>query len=302
VRRLADELGVALTSVAGTGPGGRILKEDVEHAVSGTSARDSHAGSAALASAPPSVKADPPRRQDSPTRAFDVTIPLRGLRRSIAKNMSLSWRTVPHITDWRPADAANLIEARDALRRAHPDVAGVITFLPIMLKIVATSLVANPLMNASVSGDEEGYVLHSQINLGIATSTPDGLLVPVVRDADRKSVVELAVETAELIELTRARKASTEQLTGGTYTVNNVGALGGTTGSPIIRPPEVGILGFGRITDTVVARDGHPVVRPVMMLSSVGDHRLHDGQELSTFTKLLVDLIENPYQLLGTLR
>jgi len=232
----------------------------------------------------------------------DERIPLRGLRRQIAKNMVEAWRTIPHITDWRQADAGRLIAARDDLRRAYPDVAGQLTFVPLLVKIVATALRSNPLMNASLTPEVDAYVLHSRVNIGIATSTPDGLLVPVVRDADQKSVVELATETAELVALSRSRKASAEQLTGGTYTVNNLGALGGTMGTPIIRSPEVGILAFGRITETVVARGGQPVVVPIMTLSSVGDHRLHDGEELSAFTATVVQLIENPVRLLGTLR
>jgi pyruvate dehydrogenase E2 component (dihydrolipoamide acetyltransferase) len=153
-------------------------------------------------------------------------------------------------------------------------------------------------MNASFNEEASEYILHRRIHIGIATATSDGLLVPVVRDADRKSVLELAVELGELVELARTRKASLEQLTGGTYTVNNLGSIGTSMGTPIIRTPEVGITGFGRITDRVVARDGVPVVRPIMMLSSVGDHRLLDGDTLGSFTATLVHLLENPYELL----
>lgn len=294
VRRLADESGIDLVSVRGTGPDGRVTKDDVVAATAPASGSPAAATPRAPATARPASA--------SAGRAFDEVIPLRGLRRAIAKNMSQSWRTIPHIIDWREADATALIAARSTIRQAYPDVAQQITYVPLLVKIVASALQANPLMNASLTPEEDGYILHSSVNIGIATSTPDGLLVPVVRDADRKSVVELGVEIADLIAVTRARTASTDQLTGGTYTLNNLGALGGTMGTPIIRSPEVGILGFGRIADTVVARDGQPVVRPVITLSSVGDHRLHDGAELSGFTALVADLIENPFRLLGTLR
>src|ERR1035441_10569449 len=134
-------------------------------------------------------------------------------------------------------------------------------------------------MNASFDEVASEYVLHRRIHIGIATATSDGLLVPVVRDADRKSVLELAVELGALVELARGRKATQEQLTGGTYTVNNLGSIGSSMGTPIIRTPEVGITGFGRITERAVARDGVPVVRPIMMLSSVGDDQILDRSE-----------------------
>jgi pyruvate dehydrogenase E2 component (dihydrolipoamide acetyltransferase) len=306
VRRLADEHGVDLASLTGSGPGGRVTKDDVvaAAAASGPVTPAPVAGPTAPAGPPGgamAVSPAAPRRPRAPL-PVDQPIPLRGLRRTIARNMSESWRTIPHIIDWRQADASRLVAARDDLRQACPDVAAQITYVPLLVKIVATALKANPLMNASLTPEADGYVLHSRINIGIATSTPDGLLVPVVRDADQKSVPELATEIAELVALARDRRATPAQLTGGTYTVNNVGALGGTMGTPIIRSPEVGILGFGRITETVVARDGVPVVVPAITLSSVGDHRLHDGEELSAFTADVVTLIENPVRLLGALR
>ncbi|MGH3259805.1 MAG: dihydrolipoamide acetyltransferase family protein, partial [Streptosporangiaceae bacterium] len=235
-------------------------------------------------------------------RLPDEHVPLRGLRREIAKNMAESWRTIPHITDWREADATQLIEARRVLQAHAPAVAGALTYVPFFVKITATALRHHPLLNASFDEEQQEYVLHRRIHIGIATSVPDGLLVPVVRDADTKTVVELAEEIAELVRLARERKASREQLTGGTYTVNNFGAIGGHMGTPIIRPPEVGILGFGRMSDRVVAVDGRPAVRPTIALSSVGDHRLHDGDTLGTFTSAVAELIEHPYALLGELR
>lgn len=293
VRRLADEHGVDLAAVAATGPGGRVTKDDVMAVAAGaTTPGDPEPRPTPTAWTPGSVGSD----------GSDVTVPLRGLRRQIAKNMLESWRNIPHITDWRQADARGLIAARAALRDSYPDQAPQLTFLPLLVKIVATGLREHPLMNARLSQDNHEYVLHGHIHIGVATSTPDGLLVPVVRDADHKSIIELATEIAELVDLTRRRKATHTQLTGGTYTVNNVGALGATMATPIIRPPEVGILGFGRIVDTVVAVEGVPAVRPVMTLSSVGDHRLHDGETLSAFTAHIVALIEQPARLLGTLR
>jgi pyruvate dehydrogenase E2 component (dihydrolipoamide acetyltransferase) len=299
VRRLAAERGVNLAAIRATGPGGRVTRDDVLDAGAGpttglpadSGAQDEPARtSAARRPAVPSASGED-----------DEHVPLRGLRRQIAKKMVESWRTVPHIIDYREVDASLLIEVRQAFREARPEYSGVLTYLPLFVKISAIALRRHPLMNASFNEEASEYVLHGRIHIGIATATSDGLLVPVVRDADRKSTLELAVELGELVELARTRKASLEQLTGGTYTVNNLGSIGASMGTPIIRTPEVGITGFGRITDRVVARDGVPVVRPIMMLSSVGDHRLLDGDTLGSFTATLVQLLENPYELLTEL-
>jgi pyruvate dehydrogenase E2 component (dihydrolipoamide acetyltransferase) len=300
VRRLATELGVNLATIRGSGPGGRIISEDILAAtgVPASTALEDESSvvghrSRALATARP--------LRPLPSEADDEHVPLRGLRRQIAKKMVESWRSVPHIIDYREVDATRLLELRQSLREAWPDYAAVLTFVPIFAKVAATALRRNPLMNASFDDGAGEYVLHRRIHIGIATATSDGLLVPVVRDADRKSILDLAIEFGELVELTRSRKASLEQLTGGTYTVNNLGAIGTSMGTPIINTPQVGTTGFGRITDRVVARDGVPVVRPMLTLSSVGDHRLLDGDSLGTFTGTLVRLLENPYELIAEL-
>jgi pyruvate dehydrogenase E2 component (dihydrolipoamide acetyltransferase) len=299
VRRLAAQRGVNLAAIRATGPGGRVTRDDVLEAGAGpTTGLPADAG----AQIEP-ARTSAARRPAGPSESGedDEHVPLRGLRRQIAKKMVESWRTVPHIIDYREVDASRLIEARQAFREARPEYAGVLTYLPLFVKTSAIALRRHPLMNASFNEEASEYILHRRIHIGIATATSDGLLVPVVRDADRKSILELAIELGELVELARTRKASLEQLTGGTYTVNNLGSIGASMGTPIIRTPEVGITGFGRITDRVVARDGVPVVRPMMMLSSVGDHRLLDGDTLGSFTATLVHLLENPYELLTEL-
>ena len=295
VRRLAQERGVDLAQVRATGPGGRVTRDDVLEAAAGPT---TGVRADARAYVEPARTAAPRRPAGGEDGEEDEHVPLRGLRRQIAKKMVESWRTVPHIIDYREVDASRLIEFRQALREARPEYASVLTYLPLFVKVSAIALGRHPLMNASFNEEASEYVLHRRIHIGIATATKDGLLVPVVRDADRKSIVELAVELGELVELARSRKATNQQLTGGTYTVNNLGSIGASMGTPIIRTPEVGITGFGRISDRVVARKGVPVVRPIMMLSSVGDHRLLDGDTLGSFTTTLVHLLENPYELL----
>lgn len=291
VRRLAAERGVDLTLIRASGPEGRITRDDVLEAANASGdAALSDEGERRASSLPPGVS----RRSRAVASEDDEHVPLRGLRRQIAKKMIESWRSVPHIIDYREVDASKLIEARQVLREARPEHAAVLTYVAFFVKATATALVGHPLMNASFDEEAAEYVLHRRVHVGIATATSDGLLVPVVRDADRKSVLELAVEIGALVELARTRKASLEQLTGGTYTVNNLGAIGASMGTPIVRTPEVGITGFGRISDRAVARDGLAVVRPVLMLSVVGDHRLHDGDTLGAFASALVRLLENP--------
>jgi pyruvate dehydrogenase E2 component (dihydrolipoamide acetyltransferase) len=144
----------------------------------------------------------------------DEHVPLRGLRRQIAKKMSESWRSVPHITDWREADATQLIDARRVMRSHLPDISGALSFVPLFVKITAIALRSHPLLNASFDEANEEYVLHRRINIGIATAARDGLLVPVVPDADRKTIVELAEEIAELVALARERKATSVRSAG----------------------------------------------------------------------------------------
>lgn len=295
VRKVALDHGVDLTAVTGTGPGGRITRDDVLSAASATTAPEERASPAPVAERPPRPAAARPE-------GADERVPLRGLRRQIAKKMVEAWQTVPHIIDYREADATRLVEARRQLREALPERASSLTYVPVLTKITAIALHEHPLLNASLDMEAQEYVLQQRINIGIATSTDDGLLVPVVQDADQRSVLEIAEEIDALVTRTRAGKATRDDLAGGTYTVNNLGALGTTMGTPIIRTPEVGIIGFGRITDRVVAVDGVPTVRPTMVLSSVGDHRLLDGDTLSAFTASVVRLIESPYLLLADLR
>ncbi|MHB1638440.1 MAG: dihydrolipoamide acetyltransferase family protein [Candidatus Dormibacteria bacterium] len=297
VRRFAVEHGVELQGLRGSGPGGRITREDVLEAEGSNVDAPQTAGDRGRTPGPPASTRDPGLGPDG----ADQHVPLRGLRREIAKAMVESWQSVPHIIDYRDVDAARLVEARAALREAWPQHAAALTFVPLFVKVAATALRRHPIMNASFDAEAAEYVLHRRVHIGVATATADGLLVPVVRDADRKSILELALEIAELVELARTRKATIDHLRGGTYTVNNFGAIGASMGTPIIRTPEVGITGFGRIADRVVARGGLPVVRPMLTVSSVGDHRLHDGDTLGAFTSTLVRLLEAPYELLAEL-
>ena len=189
-------------------------------------------------------------------------MPLRGLRRSIARSLTQAWRDVPHITDYREVDAAALIEVRAALRdQARRDgdeaLAAALTPTPLLVKIAAAALARHPYVNASIDLEREEITLHERRSIGVATATPEGLVVPVVHDADQRSVEEIAGEVGPA---DRARAGSNrlrqDDLGGGTFTVNNYGGLGIWLGTPIVKPPEVANLGVGAIRDQVVARDG----------------------------------------------
>jgi pyruvate dehydrogenase E2 component (dihydrolipoamide acetyltransferase) len=261
VRRRAAELGVDLAEIRGSGPGGRIELVDLD-------------------------------RGDS----TDRVVQLRGVRRAIARTMTQAWQTIPHIIDYREADASELLRWRDRLREQAPDEPSrrAITLTPLLLRVAVTALRSHPYLNASIDMERAQITLHGAYHIGIATAAPDGLLVPVIRDADKKSVWELAHELAELSAAARERRLRPEQLKGATFTLNNYGALGVWLGTPIIKPGEVANLGVGRVQERPVAVERRVVVRPVVALAVSGDHRVLDGHTLAAFVTDVVGLIENP--------
>jgi pyruvate/2-oxoglutarate dehydrogenase complex dihydrolipoamide acyltransferase (E2) component len=298
-RRLARELGVDLAGVAGSGPGGRISDDDVQAAANaaGPAPGAPVAVASSTASAPhrTAAPARPPETQPGPD---DERVPLRGLRRRIAETMAQSWSEIPHITGFHEVDALALVDLR---RRLHPraERAGVpLTLTALLVKAAALALVDHPAVNSSLDLGAGEIVLKRRRNVGVAVSTPDGLIVPVIRDADAKPLLAIAREVDELGRAARERRVALASLQGGTFTVTNHGPLGGWFGTPIIRPGEVGILGFGRIQDRPVAVDGQLAVRPVLPLSFAADHRVVDGDLQIAFCLTVKGLLEDPVQLL----
>lgn len=266
VRSRAARLGIDLGEIRGTGPGGRIELADLE---------GRHAG--------------------------EEVIPLRGVRRAIARAMTEAWRTIPHIIDYREADATGLLQWRDQLRGQAPGDAlrEALTITPLLVRIAAVTLRSHPYVNASIDMEREQITLHDSCHVGVATAAPDGLVVPVIKDADAKSVWELTSELAELTAAVRDRRLRPDRLTGGTFTVNNYGSLGVWLGTPIIKPGEVANLGIGRVQERAVAVDGRVIVRPIVALAVSGDHRVLDGHTLAAFVSDVVALIENPAAVAG---
>ncbi len=283
-RRLAGQRAIDLADIVGSGPHGRILETDLDVVPSANEgAATARAGRA------------PARTSASRT---DEVVPLRGLRRSIARSMTEAL-TIPHVTEFREVDATNLLAARAALKPSFEAQGVRLSVFPLLLKAVMRALAIQPSMNATFDASTETLTKHAGVHLGMATATDDGLIVPVVRDADLLSLTELTREVERLADRARNRTATSEELTGGSFTVTNFGSFGTWMGNPVIRPPEVGIAGFGRITDKVVAVDGQPVVCPVLPIVVATDHRINDGAHLAEFVNAVADAVAQPLLLLS---
>ncbi|MCW2694259.1 MAG: Dihydrolipoamide acetyltransferase component of pyruvate dehydrogenase complex [Mycobacterium sp.] len=282
-RRLAVQRGIDLTAVLGTGPHGRILEVDLDNPTSAN-------GFAAGAKSAPDARTGGAR--------INEVVELRGLRRSIARSMTEAL-TIPHVTEFREVDATNLLAARAALKPAFEAKGVRFSVFPLLLKAVIRALAIQPSLNATYEAATETLTKHAGVHLGMATATDDGLIVPVIRDADLLNLTELAIEVERLAARARTRTATREELTSGSFTVTNFGSFGTWIGTPIIRPPEVGIAGFGRITDKVIAVEGHPAVRPVLPIVVAIDHRINDGAHLAEFVNAVADAVSQPLLLLS---
>ena len=273
VRVLAKQMGIDLASVKGTGPGGRITKEDVETAATKTGEQTS-------------AEAD----------AYGLVekIPLRGIRRTVAKRMAEASKRVAEVTIWEDADITELEQVRARERKVAEEKGVKLTYLPFLIKAVIPALNAHPYFNASLDEGAEAIVLKKYFNIGIAVDTSDGLIVFVIKDADKKNILDLAKETATLAEKARLRKIDLHELKGSTFTITNYGVVGASYGTPIINYPEVAILGLGKIEDRPVVRSGQIAIRKMMPLSLAFDHRAIDGVEAGRFLGVVIQHLEDP--------
>jgi pyruvate dehydrogenase E2 component (dihydrolipoamide acetyltransferase) len=330
-RRLARELGVELSRLEGSGPHGRVTHDDVRraHEGGGTPAKAAPAkaapatsapGKAAPAKAEPAkaapAKAEPaqaapakaparsapaaPRKAapKAPALSGDERIPLRGLRKRIAAQMRLSKDTAAHFTYVEEVDVTELVKLRKAAK-AKGEAAGVkITYMPFLMKAIVPALREYPLVNSSLDEEAGEVVIHHDINIGIAVDTPDGLIVPVVRDVPAKSLLELASEIGELAERGRQGKQKPDDFGGGTFTITNAGNIGGLLATPIINVPEVAILGVHAIRRKPWVVDDEIVQRDILLLSLSFDHRVVDGAVGARFCNKVKELLESPALLL----
>ena len=281
IRALAKELGIDLDKVKGTGLEGRVLEKDVRLAAEG--------------------KEKPVEEVKRPTKVkkYDLygyvdRIPLRGVRRSIAKAMVKSKYTAPHVTTMDEADVTELWKIREKEKKTAEKKGIKLTILPFIIKAVIAGLKEHPYLNATLDDENEEIIVKKYFNIGMATDTPEGLMVPVVKNAGDKSILHLAEELTQLAEKARNRSIDLADLKGGTFTITNYGALGGIYGTPIINHPEVAILGVGKIKDMPVVRDGKIEVRKILHLALSFDHRVVDGGEAARFLNTVIARLEDP--------
>jgi pyruvate dehydrogenase E2 component (dihydrolipoyllysine-residue acetyltransferase) len=284
VRRLARELGVDIRRVSGSGPGGRISTEDVQAFV-----RSALAGGGGPAIATPGALPDFTKWGEVERK------PMSNIRRKTAEHLSSAWNQIPHVTQHDKADITAVDELRKKYATQAEKAGGKLTMTAIALKIAATALQRFPQFNASADIGRNEIVYRKFVHVGVAVDTPRGLLVPVIRDVDRKGIIELAVDLANVSEKARAGKLSLDEMQGGGFTITNLGGIGGTSFTPIVNWPEVAILGISRGAIEPVY-DGH-TFRPRMMLplSLSYDHRVIDGADGARFLRWIVDALEQPF-------
>jgi pyruvate dehydrogenase E2 component (dihydrolipoamide acetyltransferase) len=308
-RRLARELGVDLRQVTPSGPQGLVTAEDVR--------------AAAETAGPPQAEkaevAEPQVTEPATRAAIDVPplpdfskwgrierVAFRSIRKATARQMSLAWSQIPHVASQDVVDITRLEEFRQKHKKEIEAAGGKLTLTVFAVKAVATALKTYPNFNASLDLAAGEIIMKDYFHIGVAVNTDDGLIVPVIRNVERKSIRELAIELAELVQRTRERKVSREELRGGSFTITNAGAMGGGHFTPIINYPEVAILGLGqaRMQPVVVSseeKENEIVPRLIMPLVLCIDHRVLDGADAIRFLKVVIDALQDPDELLMTM-
>jgi pyruvate dehydrogenase E2 component (dihydrolipoamide acetyltransferase) len=284
VRRLALESGVDIKTLQGSGPGGRVTEQDVQAAAAGTA---------------PSAEKKQAIKIKSKYDFYGTLerIPLRGVRRATAKKMAESVATAAHVTHFDEADVTRLVELRSKMKPQAKKRKTKLTYLPFIVKALIEALKLHPTLNASLDDEEQEIIVKKYYNIGIAVDVPDGLIVPVIKAADQKDIFALSAEIQAVAEAARARKLDLADLKGGTFSVTNVGLLGGEYATPIINYPEVAILATMRIADRVRVREGKAHVVKTLPLCLSFDHRVIDGAEAARFCNDLIGFLEAPEKL-----
>jgi pyruvate dehydrogenase E2 component (dihydrolipoamide acetyltransferase) len=291
VRRLARELGVDIHNVKGSGPGGRISEDDVKGHT-----KSLLISAVAAAQAPRSGFTPPPLPDFSKWGKVE-RVSMRGVRRKTAEHLWQAWNTIPHVTQQDKADITELEHLRAKFGPKVEEAGGKMTVTAIALKVCASALKVFPQFNASIDIEKEEIAYKQYINIGVAVDTDRGLLVPVIRDADKKNIVELAAELTRLSRKAKDKKLTTAEMEGGTFTITNLGGIGGTGFSPIVNFPEVAILGLSRSSMEPVWIDGKFEPRRVIPLSLSYDHRLIDGADAARFLRWIAEAFEQPFLL-----
>jgi len=304
-RQLARELKIDIHLVHGTGPSGKISKEDL---LAYADQQNKFKATGMPESAASSKPAGEGNKDGSDYTLLDFEkfgpierIPMRSVRRKTAQLMSLSWSKIPHVTH---CDEANITEL-EKLRHKHgatmQEKGGRLTLTAFIVKAVTLALQKFPEFNSSFDENTEEIILKHYYNIGLAVATDRGLIVPVIRDTDKKSILELAIDINGIVDKTRSGKIELEDLQGGTFTVTNIGAIGGTSATPIINYPEAAILATMQAKEKPIVRNGKIEISLVMPLSLGFDHRLTDGAQAANFVQLIVKMLEEPSSLVPTL-
>jgi pyruvate dehydrogenase E2 component (dihydrolipoamide acetyltransferase) len=299
VRRLAREIGVDVNAVQGTGPGARITQEDVkEHARRILSSVPSTMLGAGGLAAAGGMTARASRSLPDFQKWGEVDRqPWSNIRRATAEHLSYAWTTIPHVTQFDKADVGALEDLRKQFKEKVAKAGGNLTVTAMLVRVMATAVRKFPQFNASIDLDRGEIVYKKYVNVGVAVDTDRGLLVPVIRDADTKNIMEIAVELQRLAERAREKKLSLDEMSGGGITISNLGGIGGTYFTPIVNWPEVAILGVSRGTTEPVWKDGRWEPRQMLPLSLSYDHRVIDGADAMRFLRWVVEAIEQPFLL-----
>jgi len=284
-RRLAREMNVDINELQGSGLAGRVTRDDV--------ARTS-GGGAGLETYAPGKSSIPRPAYQGLGGASEERVPLKGIRKKIAEKMQMAKHVIPHFTLMDEADVTELVQLRAGIKAKLTDKSVKITYLPFIMKALIATVRDFSEFNASIDDAAQEIVYKKYFNIGFAADTPQGLLVPVIKDADRKSILDISREIVELSDKARAGKLGLEEMKGATMSITNIGSIGGTYATPIINHPEVMILGMYKIVERPVVRDGEIHVAQVMNVSVTADHRLIDGAVAARFITAFVDRLENP--------
>jgi pyruvate dehydrogenase E2 component (dihydrolipoamide acetyltransferase) len=272
-RRLAREHGIDLAKIKGSGPGGRISREDVMREI------------------------EESKTTAAPGLHYSKVMPISKIRKTIAERMSYSARNAPQVTVTVEADLSEIVRLRERILSEIEAETGIrLSYTDLLVKAAAVALRQEPMLNSRLDGDVIRLI--EEINIGVAVEVPEGLIVPVVRDADKKTLAQIARSTKQLIDGARDGKLSSSELTGGTFTITNLGPFGVDVFTPLINPPETAILGVGKIADKPMASDGKVEIRPMMYLSLSFDHRVIDGALAARFLQRIKQILEHPSSVL----
>lgn len=280
-RALAKDMNVDINAVTGTGPGGRVIKTDILNFQSKNKEPQS------LPFAAPETSTE--------TLIYE---PLSQIRKTIAKNMIYAKQNAAHMTVFEELEISELMGLREKLKKGFSDRNVKLTYLPFMIKATVNALMKHRQLNSQMDLENNRMIYKNYYNIGIAVDTDEGLVVPVIKDADKLSIFQIAQKIAELSEKARARKLTLEDIKDGTFTITNYGSIGGIFGTPVINYPQAGILGIGRILKKPIVNDDQIVVGNVLPLSLTVDHRIVDGGEASRFVIQIMESLRDPYLLM----